>query len=386
MKVLILAKKELLEIFRETSGFLYLFLMPAALLIVFNLTLAGAYNPGGSGDKPLRMTVANTDAGEMGAKLVEQLNAMEWIRTETENSKGIVITEEMARNAVSSGVRSAAVIIPESFSADVAAGNKPTVRILVDPAIPVQFIGPLEGALSGALFASQFGFDMSLLSQQNAVASIEREVVVKDDADGEKASYPTIYQQNLSGYSIMSIFFLIMSIGSAMITEKDNGTFTRILAAPMRKSTYLAGKLLPYLLIALMQVGLLVILSKLLYGTDVGNHYLSIILITLCTAAASCGLGLAMVTIFRARGQFEGISIVVVLILTAFSGSFVPRFVLPEAVQQAGLFIPQTWALIAYQDVMVRNMGLVDILPHCGVILGFAVLFFTFGVLRFRFE
>jgi ABC-2 type transport system permease protein len=117
-----------------------------------------------------------------------------------------------------------------------------------------------------------------------------------------------------------------------------------------------------------------------------GNDILAIVVITICTAAASAGLGLVLVTLFTSRGKFEGVATVVILILTAFSGSFVPRFVMGDFIQKASLFIPQSWALIAYQDIMVRSKTLVDVLPHCGILLVFAAVFFLFGVWRFKFE
>ena len=93
-----------------------------------------------------------------------------------------------------------------------------------------------------------------------------------------------------------------------------------------------------------------------------------------------------MVTLFRSRGRLESFSVVIVLVSTALSGAFVPRFVMGEFVQQVSLVVPQSWALVAYQDVIVRGKGLIDVLPNCGVLLAFAGVFFLIGLFRFRFE
>ena len=45
-----------------------------------------------------------------------------------------------------------------------------------------------------------------------------------------------------------------------------------------------------------------------------------------------------------------------------------------------------TWALEAYQEIMVRGGGLMDVLPHCGVLLAFTAAFFAVALWRFRFE
>lgn len=59
---------------------------------------------------------------------------------------------------------------------------------------------------------------------------------------------------------------------------------------------------------------------------------------------------------------------------------------MPGCLRTAGLIAPHAWALDAYQDLLVRGYGLLEVLPKVGVLAIFAAVFFGIGAWRFRFE
>jgi ABC-2 type transport system permease protein len=58
----------------------------------------------------------------------------------------------------------------------------------------------------------------------------------------------------------------------------------------------------------------------------------------------------------------------------------------PATIQTVVKVLPTTWAMQGMLDLVLRGGGLRDILPEAGVLLGFAVIFFSVGVWRFRYE
>lgn len=429
MKALVIFLKEFKVVFRESGGLLYMFMMPVALLVVFNMIFAGAFSS--SGDKPFPLPVANLDRGDLAAKVIDRLKSVEWVDVELKNADGKPYSEANAIGLVEDNQRNYALIFPADFSEKIRAGQEVKVPLYVDPALSIQFTGPVEGSVTAAFFSvvlreqmkatlparieqgmkdmekdlgiqippfikekiksgelvdrflKQSGTgDMPGFDEKSLLAKVEK----RQPPSVKREEFPTVYQQNLSGYSVLSVFFIITSIGAAFFHEKRDGTFRRILAAPVSRSAFLAGKLLPYVLVNFLQVAVLIALSVIFYHTDLGNSPLALVAITLCMSLSACGVGLLMVTLFTSEQKMESVSVVVVLISTALSGAFVPRFVMGEFVQNLSLAVPQSWALVAYQDVMVRGKGLIDVLPNCGMLLAFASVFFLFGVLRFRFE
>ena len=67
-------------------------------------------------------------------------------------------------------------------------------------------------------------------------------------------------------------------------------------------------------------------------------------------------------------------------------GCMFPSDWLPQFVRTVAHAVPQFWAMIGYQDLLVRGYGLLEVLPSIGMLLLFAVVFFVIAVRRLDFE
>ena len=92
-----------------------------------------------------------------------------------------------------------------------------------------------------------------------------------------------------------------------------------------------------------------------------------------------------MAALARTQAQAGTLATIGVLVLSVLGGCFIPRWVMPPALQTLGLMTPHAWAMEGYHDLMVRGLGLMQVLPEVGMLLAFAALFFAVGVHRFRF-
>ncbi|MCX7668786.1 MAG: ABC transporter permease, partial [Anaerolineae bacterium] len=198
--------------------------------------------------------------------------------------------------------------------------------------------------------------------------------------------FPDTYQQNVPGYTIYGIFWIVSMLASAVLVERREGTFRRLLAAPLPRGVMLFGKFAPYFLINLLQLTVMLGASSLLFGMKLGDSPAGLIAVGLGAAGAATGLGVLVAGLARTEAQIGGLTTLLLLTMSALGGCFLPRFVMPEWLRAAGLITPHAWALDAFQDLFVRGYGLVEVLPKVGVLGLFAVAFFAVGVWRFRFE
>jgi ABC-2 type transport system permease protein len=197
---------------------------------------------------------------------------------------------------------------------------------------------------------------------------------------------PDTFQQNVPGFTIYGIFWIVSLLSLSVLREKQEGTFRRLLVAPMGRMVMLAGKLTPYYLINIVQIVIMLGVSSLLFKMSLGNSPSGLVVVSLVAAATATGLGVLVAALARTEAQISGLTILVLLTLSALGGCFVPRFVMPEWLRTVGLVTPHAWALDAYQDLLVRGYGLFDVLPKLGTLAAFAVAFFLIGAWRFRFE
>jgi ABC-2 type transport system permease protein len=103
-------------------------------------------------------------------------------------------------------------------------------------------------------------------------------------------------------------------------------------------------------------------------------------------ALCSTSLGILIAALARTESQVGGISTLILWVAGLVGGAFIPAFVLGDFLNTVGKIVPQYWALQAYNNLMIRGQGLVDILPELGILLGFTSVFFVVGLLRFKFD
>jgi ABC-type multidrug transport system permease subunit len=100
--------------------------------------------------------------------------------------------------------------------------------------------------------------------------------------------------------------------------------------------------------------------------------------VVLTTSLAAVGLAVLVASVARTDSQVSIYGSLLVLVLGVVSGCLLPRDQMPEQVQQISWLIPHAWALDAYQELLLPNPNLMNVLVACGVLsmfgLGFAVL------------
>jgi ABC-2 type transport system permease protein len=402
--------KDLKILFKDPGGIATLFLMPLMFIIVMGTALQGLFNTG-TDTQPRRLPVINLDCGEYAAQVIDALDSINGIEVETAWD-GVTLTREQAETLVVDGERSVAILFPADFSAQVAARAEnddamATIELIADPAVSTQFIAPIQGMVFGAAervaetevaqvriaeslaeALAQLPPEMQPASSQIALEMDGTSIVaLKQVAPADMAIEvePDTYQQNVPGYTVMGVFFIVGTMASSILQEKREGTFRRLLVAPLPKPILLVGKILPYYLVNLVQITIIFGAAHLLFGMAFGNP-VALAIISIALAAAATGLGIMIAALGKTDTQIGGLTSLLTLTMSALGGCLMPTFIMPSFLQTLSRFIPHAWAMQGFQDVLVRGYGLAGVLPEAGILLGFAAVFFLIGVWRFRFD
>jgi ABC-2 type transport system permease protein len=386
--------------------------------------MQNSYDIGGR-DNPVELIVVNNDSGELADEVIDALQAVDGIKVIT-MIDGKRLTQSAVEDMIIEGTANVAVVIPEDFSDSVlnAATSEDVeaavITFIADPTTSTQFLAPIRGSIEGfiqerAAYAQmplrvEAGFDeiASASSPEQApfVSAIGESFVDAMQSDESKIGagsigvtfeqiapeayeieeFPTSVTQNVPGYTIFGVFFIVQVLATSFLSEKQDGTFRRLLVAPLPRPALLLGKLLPYYLINLVQIASMFAIGGLVFGMELGSAPLAMALVSLATSAAATGLGLMVATFGKTPEQVGGLSTMLALTLAAIGGMMVPSFTMPEFMQAVGKISPHYWSLTGFQDVLVRGLGTQDVLNEVAVLCGFAVVFFIIALLRFRFE
>ena len=410
MQILSITWKDLKILFKDIGGMATLFLMPMMFIIVMSTALQGMFDSGDTG-QPWRLPVVNLDSGNLAAEVIAQLDNMDGIEVETA-WEGQTLTRERAEALVTDGERAVAVVFPADFSERVEerlddAEARATIELITDPAVSTQFIAPIRGMVLGAAervaetwlaparieaglaeVLAHLPGDAQIPLDQMTIEAEETNVVhveqVAPPGMGIEV-FPDSYQQNVPGYTVFGVFFIVATMAESILREKTEGTFRRLLAAPLPRPILLTGKLLPYYLVNLLQVAVMFGVAHFLFGMAL-RQPAALLVVSLALAAAATGLGVLVATFGKTQTQISGLSVLLTLTMSAVGGCLVPTFVMPDFMQTLARFTPHGWAMQGFQDALVRGYGLSGVWPEAAALLGFAALFFAIGVWRFRFD
>ena len=415
--------KEFKILLRDRGAFSMLFIQPIAFILVMTVALQGVFDTGGS-NNPISLLVVNQDQGVIASQVIANLRRAGGLRL-VEKQNGQPFTRAQAEDLITARAYSVAVVFPADFSdrilqaASDPSVEKAVVALIADPAVGSQLLAPVKGLVEGfiAREASAAQAPIQVRNGFNLMASIapaEQAGLIRDlgteftthminpDSSVSQnlgvdtrvvtpASYQAVHtpssaEQNVPGYTIYGVFFIVTTIGTSLFREKSDGTFRRLQAAPISRAAILAGKLLPYYLLNLIQIALMLAVGMVVFHIGLGSHPWALVPVALATAAAATGLGMLITSLGKTQEQVGSLSVILSIVLSALGGMMVPVYVMPSFMQKLSLAIPHAWALTGFQDVMVRGQGLAAVLPAVGVLMAFALVFWGIGLWRFRLD
>jgi ABC-2 type transport system permease protein len=154
-----------------------------------------------------------------------------------------------------------------------------------------------------------------------------------------------------------------------------------MLSTPTSVRTILLGEGLGRLGVALVQALIIVVGSALAFGVGWGDP-LAAALVVLAFCLVGSGAGLLLGSTLSNEQQTVALSLLLGLGLAAIGGSMVPLEVFPDTVRTLAHVTPQAWGNDAFSELLRHDGGVADVLPHVGVLAGYAVVLLTLATWR----
>lgn len=396
-KIFAIAWKDAIIRFASSSELLFFIVLP----LIFTFLLAGG-SPGGDGDDRIRLLVVDEAQTTISQQIITELESSTAIRPE-------VVTRAEAQSQFDERRASSVFIIPAGMDIEKLQSGSTEVEMLQQPnnlnatvqeRAVLTAIRRVSSSISAAQnavkqreakqpFASdaeqETYFESSLELAQQIQDDTPERVTVVEGSTPDTVDYDPRANSS-AGQLITWVFVPLFGISALFAYERQQGTLRRLLTTPSRKATFLLGTIFGQVVMALVQMLLLVGFGILVMKLTWGREPLALFIILLTSALAAAAFGTAMGTFIKTEGQASGLSTMFGMLFALMGGCWYPLELFPAAIQNMVKVLPTTWAMQGMLDLVLRGGGLLDILPEAGVLLGFAAVFFTVGVLRFRYE
>lgn len=193
------------------------------------------------------------------------------------------------------------------------------------------------------------------------------------------------FDQNVPGFSVTFLLLgMLLGVSLGLLDERDWGTHDRLRAMPIRASSVLIGKLLSRFAVGIVQMVVLLIIGWIAFDVSLGPQPWALLLPIVGIVFAGTAFGLIVAALAPTREAVLPVGSIVIVTMAAVGGCWWPIDLEPRWMRQVALAFPTTWAMDAFNDLMIRRRGVEAALRPTAVMLVYGALYLGIGLLLFR--
>lgn len=423
-----IVRKDLLLFFTDRRAVVVTFAVPIAIATFIGSVLQGA----GRNTERARIdvVVADEDQSAISKAIVGGLQ-------QDENLSVTLTSAADGRERVRKGGTSVALVIPPGFGAAAgrsffrsSAPDRPELGVLFDPSHSAE-VGMVRGivtehamqAVGRATFSGASGRQnlqdalsnldgadlepetkarlrtmlTSILRYQetagpgtqdaNTVGFFSLPYTVHEEAVTARANAAyNAYAHAMAGMAIQFLLFAMANHGIDMLTERQRGLWKRLRSAPVSRYVILAGKAASGALISLSSLLVSFGFAMLVLGVRIEGSVLGFAAVCLACSLMAATLGVLVAAIGNSPPTARALTTFGILIMVMLGGAWVPMFLFPAWLQKFTLIVPVRWAIDGLDAMTWRGVGFAGAVWPTLVLLGFAFVFGSLALARFRWE
>jgi ABC-2 type transport system permease protein len=290
-----------------------------------------------------------------------------------------VESEAEARRLLDTGAVQFVVSVPEDFSRRLQRGERPALLVEADATDPAA-TGNAIAALA-ALNETALDHDLT-----GALAPLRAKPPPFDVHVHRRYNPEGLTQLNIVPglMGVILTMTMIMMTGLAVTRERERGTMENLLATPVRPLEVTVGKIVPYVLVAYIQVFLVLAAARVVFGVPVEGSPLLLLACVLVFVVANLAVGITFSTLARNQMQAMQMTFFFFLPSILLSGFMFPFRGMPGWAQAIGEALPLTHFLRLVRGIMLKGNGIAEAAPHLWPMLAFMALVMALALARWR--
>lgn len=287
------------------------------------------------------------------------------------------------QDLIDEGVVRVGIIIPPGFAANLEAGKPVQVQALIDG--------------SDTTIAQVAQFAAESIGQATAVEIVETRIG-KNGANMPSLVMPILmrprllYNPNLDKVNALvpALIGLILQIQSifltsfAIVREREQGTLEQLIVTPVKPWELMMGKLVPFVLLAFLNVGLTLAVGYFVFGVEFSGSLPLLLALSIVFLLGSLGTGVLISTVSQTQMQASQLAGFVLLPSLILSGFLIPRDNMPTLAYYAGYFIPLTYFNEILRGIVMKGVGMAFLWKHVVPLSIFGLTVFILSVWRFH--
>lgn len=350
--------------FRDRMALFFTIIFPLIFLFVF-----GSIN-GGSGDVSFNVAVINNSQSEFAQQFVKTADESTVLKVNQEITNLDEAKQKMSRSELD-----ATIVLPENFGETVPGKSYPGGEL--------QVLYTQNNTQSGialtAILEGQFKEVNNKL-----VPTVTPFTVVGEPLNEKSLSAFDYTFAGLLGFAIigMGIFGPI----NVFPELKKMGILRRLSTTPLKVWQYFVSTMIGQAIIGLLSIAIMFIVAITVFHLEVVGNWWELIIFLILSIIMILGIGLALGGWAKNERQVAPLANIIVFPMMFLSGTFFPRFLMPEWLQNVSALLPLTPVIDGIRLITTEGLHLIEILPQIGLVAAWLVVIYIIAFRVFRWE
>ena len=280
------------------------------------------------------------------------------------------------------GAAAMAFIVPRGFGDKLAGGKQASVMIIADGS-------ESQSATIGVNYATMIAgtyIQRIIFERFERIRGMGAKPVLVN-AEVRVWYNPELSSRNFMVPGVLGLILMIMTISLAsigIVREKENGTMEQLIVTPIRPFQLIAGKLLPFVLIGLVQATFVISVAKWWFLVPVRGSVPLLFALSLAFMLNTLGIGLFVSTISRTQQQAMFTTIFFIMPMMLLGGFVFPIENMPRFFQVVSYAVPTRYLFIIIRGIMLRGAGWAELWDQAAGLLILGSVLFALSILRFH--
>jgi ABC-2 type transport system permease protein len=370
LRLVSIIRKEFTQIWRDPRTLALIIVMPIMQLLLMGYAAT-------TNVRNVPMAVFDQDRSRESRALLESFLAADYFKV----NRYTTSLDDLL-DSIHSGESRVGLIIPPDFGNALVSKESAKIALVLDGSDPTS----ASSSLSAAQLISQEHATQILVERLERTAPnlsldspIEMRTQVWYNPDMISAYYMVPGVIGMILYAIASIL-----TATAIVRERERGTIEQLIVTPIRSWELVVGKLLPYVLLTLMNTIEVLAIGSLLFGVPIRGDLTTILLLSSLFLLTGLGIGLLMSTIANTQQEAMLAAFMTVLPAIYLSGFFFPLEAMPRVLQWISHLTPLRYYLIIIRSVMIKGVGMAALKEEILALALFGVGIMALAAMRMR--
>ncbi|MEW6446902.1 MAG: ABC transporter permease [Bacillota bacterium] len=369
MRLWAVVKKEVLHIKRDRPSLIISFMLPVMMLFLFGYAVTMDVDE-------IKTAVLDGDRTRASRELIAAFSASGYFKI-----TAYPVSRREVEKLITGGRVKASLVIPAGYSRTLARGDAAPVQFIIDGSDSTIARTALQ---AGELVAGAYSRRLKLAAINKSgkilpPAGVDLRARVWYNPNMESARF---FIPGLIGLIMQNI--TVMLTAFALVRERERGTLEQLIVTPVRPAELVIGKLIPYVVIAFIDVSVIFLVGTYWFGVGVAGNVLLLAVLALFFLLGALGLGLLISTVTRTQLQAMQATMGLILPSVLLSGFVFPREAMPAVIRWLGNFIPLTYFLEVLRGIILKGAGPDVLSVQAAFLVAFGCGTLMLAALRFR--